>query len=107
MTTSTKQPAKRFRLGSITLAIWANTDRHGRAFYTTTLSRSYRDAQGQWHSIGNLHSSDLPVVRELTTRAQDWLHAQSGDAEPATETPHPDTASGAPARVYDEAARQR
>jgi hypothetical protein len=107
MTTPTKKPAKSFRLGSITLAIWANTDRHGRTFYTTSLSRSYRDEAGQWHSIGNLHSYDLPVVRELTTRAQDWLHAQASGAESATDAAQADSALGAPTRVLDEAARQR
>lgn len=71
--TTTTQPAKRFRLGSITVTIWPNTDRHGRSYHTTTISRSFKDANGKWGETASLRPSDLPVVRTLTAQAQDWL----------------------------------
>lgn len=78
MTTATKQPAapaKRFRLGSITVTVWPNTDRQGRSYFTTSITRSYRDGNGQWKDTASLRSSDLPVVRTLTDQAQEWLIA--------------------------------
>lgn len=73
--TTAVQPAKRFRLGSIHLSIWPNTDRKGRTFYTTTIGRSFRDEKGEWRDSGSLRPSDMPVVRTLTTQAMDWLTA--------------------------------
>ena len=72
---TTNQPAKRFRLGSITVTIWANTDRNGRAFHTTSFHRSYRDAKGVWANTTSLRAVDLPVVRVLAQQAQEWLLA--------------------------------
>jgi hypothetical protein len=80
---TTNQPAKRFRLGSITVTIWPNADRQGRSFHTTTIHRSYRDPQGQWATTASLRAADLPVVRELTRQAQEWLLTQPSPATQA------------------------
>lgn len=69
-----KGPAKRFRLGSITLTVWPNQDRSGKAYYTTTITRSFRTDKG-WSDTGSLRPADLPIVVSLTTMAQDWLMA--------------------------------
>lgn len=76
-------PAQRFRMGAIQLTIWNNKDRHGKPFYTTTITRSFRK-EGQWTNTGSLRSSDLPAVRTLSEKALDWMLTQ-----PASETPTP------------------
>ncbi|MFN0012167.1 MAG: hypothetical protein ACKVS8_11055 [Phycisphaerales bacterium] len=75
MTTATL-PIKRFRLGSITLAVWHNTDRQGRSFFATTISRSFRSEQGAWKNTDSLRPVDLPVVRSLSDQALQWLTQQ-------------------------------
>ena len=91
--TTTTQPTKRFRLGSITVTIWPNQDRQGRRYHTTTISRSYRDANGKWADSGSLRPADLPVVRSLTTQAQDWLLSQeNAAAEPERGDDEPEPA---------------
>jgi hypothetical protein len=74
MTTPAK-PIQRFQLGSIRLAVWENRDRQGRGYYTTSIARSYRDDKGQWTDTGSLRPSDLPVVRDLSAKALDWISA--------------------------------
>jgi hypothetical protein len=74
MTTS-PLPAQRFRLGSITVTIWPGQDRHGRLIYTTSISRTVRDHTGRGEDAP-LRPADLPVVRALTTQAEDWLRHQ-------------------------------
>lgn len=92
--TTNNQPAKRFRLGSIQLTVWPNSDRKGRSYYTTALSRSYRDEKGKWTDSGSFRPSDLPVVRSLTTQALDWITANPLQAteEGPKEDPEPEPA---------------
>lgn len=87
--TKAAPPAKRFHLGSIRLSVWANTDRFGKPYYTTTIGRSYKDDSGKWSDSGSLRPSDLPVVRDLSAKALDWITAHppaqaedAGDPEP-------------------------
>ena len=79
MTTAT-QPAKRFRLGSITLTVWPNQDRNGNTYYSTTITRRYRDGSGNWSDTSSLRHADLPIVRDLVRMGQDWLQLQGTDA---------------------------
>ncbi|MDX2147939.1 MAG: hypothetical protein SFZ23_10485 [Planctomycetota bacterium] len=89
--TTTVQPAKRFRLGSITLTVWPNSDRAGRTYYTASLGRSFRDSQGKWADTGSLRPADLPVVRTLTAKALDWITANPpGDSSDEAEAPDPE-----------------
>lgn len=95
--TTTTQPAKRFKLGSINLAVWPNRDRAGRSFYTTTISRSYRDQSGKWADSGSLRPSDLPVVRDLSAKALEWItaHPPATSVEKAEPEPEPEPALAA------------
>lgn len=73
--TTQSQPAKRFRLGTVRLTIWSNTDRSGRSFYTTTVGRAVRDANGNWSDDAPIRTADLPTVRTLTASAIGWMQA--------------------------------
>lgn len=87
--TSTSQPAKRFKLGSITVTLWPNADRHGRRFYTTTITRRTRDHAGRWNDAASLRHADMPVVAELTARAREWMTANPIREERGPPEPQP------------------
>ena len=38
----------------ITAAIWRNENAEGRGFYSVTVQRSYKDAEGNWKSSDSL-----------------------------------------------------
>jgi hypothetical protein len=46
-----------------------------------TLSRSYKDGQGQWHSAASFGRDDLLVVGELARLAFHWIAEQSSGQE--------------------------
>lgn len=73
--TTTRQPSKRFTLGSITVLLWADKDRHGRRFYTTTVTRSVQQRSGKWDETAPLRPCDMPAVEQLTARAREWMTA--------------------------------
>ena len=55
---SENQPAARFRIGSVTATIWKNENEGGNTFYSTTVSRSYKDGD-DWKQADNFNHGDL------------------------------------------------
>lgn len=64
-------PAKKLRLGLITATIWKND-----GFYTVDLARSYKDADGNWHSTTSFTHSDLLNLAKCAERAEIWIGRQ-------------------------------
>ena len=60
------QPAAKFRLGYVTATVWKNGD-----FYSTVLSRSYKDGE-DWKDTDQLSSGD-----ELSLNFGDGLAGQA------------------------------
>ena len=63
MTTTSNQPTRKLRYGRITAAIWRNSTDDG-PFYSVTLSRTYRDSNGQLQNSTSLSGSDLLVAAQ-------------------------------------------
>jgi hypothetical protein len=70
MSNSTKPTAK-VTLYPITAAIWRNENK-GQAFYSVTIQRSYKDAEGNWKSSDSLNESDLL----LAAKVLDLVHSK-------------------------------
>ncbi len=72
-----KMPTHEIRLGAIRATIWANETASGNRWHVVTISRSYKDDQGQWqamHSYAKHHLSDLVKVIEA---ADQWITQHS------------------------------
>ncbi len=64
----TVTPAHKVRLGLVTATIWSND-----GFYTVDLSRSYKNAEGDWRNTASYSQSDLLNVAKCAERAEIWI----------------------------------
>ena len=64
MTTTNNQPIRKIRYGRITAAIWRNATEEG-AFYSVTLSRTYRDTSGELQNSTSFSGADLLVAAQI------------------------------------------
>lgn len=71
----TKQPDATFRDGGLKATIWRNESENGH-FFSTNLSRSYRDDEGQWHETTNLREGDLLRGGSLLSRSHEYVREQ-------------------------------
>ena len=53
------EPAKKIRVGGIEIAIWKNSSKEGKEFFTTTMERNYK-IEDDWKKTGSLRANDLP-----------------------------------------------
>jgi hypothetical protein len=63
------QPSAKFRLGSVTAAVWKN----GEGFYNVTLQRSYKDDAGEWKNTDQLGHGDLLNAAKVLERAEEYI----------------------------------
>lgn len=62
---NTTQPTASKQFDRVQAAIWRQDSQAGdtqHAFYTLTLSRSFRDDSGEWRRVHNFTARDLPHV---------------------------------------------
>ena len=79
----------------IKAAIWENESQQGHTYYSTRLSRHYRDDEG-WHETQTLYAHHLPLERLANEKAFEFIHEkmrevnqQSKEATEETENPPP------------------
>ena len=70
-----KLPAHKIKLGLITATLWEND-----GFYTVDLQRSYKTAQGEWHSTSSFGHADLLNAAKCAERAEIWISRMAGKA---------------------------
>lgn len=76
-----KRPhAEALRRRNIQGALWQNRDGDGKAFYVASVTRSYKDGDGNWQNeVLQVPLDDIPrvreVLRELETRAYQSIEA--------------------------------
>jgi hypothetical protein len=79
--TATKRPfAEALRRRNVQGALWQNQDGEGNAFYVASVTRSYKDGDGNWkNEVLHVPLDDIPrvreVLRELETRAYRAIEA--------------------------------
>jgi hypothetical protein len=67
------QPVQAFRLRNVRAAIWANPGENGTTRYNVTVSRSYRDQEGNWHTTESFGRDDLLLLCKVADLAHTWI----------------------------------
>lgn len=75
------KPIKKFKAGSVELNIWHNealvdkpeTGMTKSDWYSVTMQRSYRDAEGNWKKTSSWRLDDLPKATLVLTKAFEFL----------------------------------
>jgi len=75
------EPVKRFRLGNVVAAIWANKTEKGNVWYNVTVSRSYKDGD-KWKDASGFRRDDLPILAKAVDMAYAWIWGQDVPADP-------------------------
>ncbi|MDD4467630.1 MAG: hypothetical protein WC290_01255 [archaeon] len=53
------KPVKNVKLGGIEVAVWENSSKEGKKFFTTTIDRNYKVGE-DWKKTNSLRDNDLP-----------------------------------------------
>ena len=79
------KPIKRFSDRLLSVAVWKNkgTSRDGEEteFHTVSVSRSYKDRNGEFKNTNSLRPDDLSSVRDLLQQAEEFLNGDSPEME--------------------------
>ena len=54
-----RAPVKKVKVGAIEVAIWENSSKDGKKFFTTTMDRSYKTGE-DWKKTASLRDADIP-----------------------------------------------
>jgi len=73
---SKTQPVQVVRLRNIRAAIWANDTEFGMR-HNATVSRLYKDDDGQWRSSDSFGREDLLLLAKVLDIAHTWISEQS------------------------------
>lgn len=71
--TTNNQPFDRIHVGPIQAAIWKNAGTDGCSYYSVTMEKRYRDANGNWHSTSSFHRDDMLVIGRVTDKVYDRI----------------------------------
>ena len=71
------QPVHKIRIRNCTGAIWSNSRQDGTTYLTFTVSRSYRDDRGEWHSSSSFGAPDGFLLAEVARQCAFWIVAQT------------------------------
>jgi hypothetical protein len=69
------RPVHEVRLGRIKAAVWANQTEAG-VRHNVTVSRVYRDGDGDWQTSDSFGRDDLPLLAKVVDRAHSWIFDQ-------------------------------
>ena len=80
-----KRPAKKFRAGGISAALWKGTMqlKDGTEIETAsvTLDKRYKDAEGNWKSSSYLRVNDVPKAIFVLQKAYEYMVAKNADED--------------------------
>ena len=77
---NTKQkPEHEIRIGKIRAAIWANASENG-AWHTVTVSRLYKNEEGQWRDSTAFGREDLLLLAKVVDKAHTWVCEQRSES---------------------------
>lgn len=65
---NTTKPAAKVTMYPITSAIWRN-EKDGRAYYSATFERRYKDGAGNWQSSSSFNADDLLLLAKVADQA--------------------------------------
>lgn len=68
-------PIDKIRMGNLSATIWRNLDAQEQPFYVCTFSRSYTDAEGNWHDAPTFGRGDLLRLAKLSDQAHSRIES--------------------------------
>jgi len=66
------KPTHEIRLGRIRAAIWANETEDRQVWFSTTISKSYKNGT-EWRDTNTLSRDDLPLAVKALEMAYSWI----------------------------------
>jgi len=66
-------PVHTVRYGAVKAVVWENQTQHG-TMHNVTVSRSYRDEQGEWQESSSFGGDDLLPLAKALDAAHSWIH---------------------------------
>ena len=85
MTNAKPKPIDRVTLYPVTAAIWKNVTEEGKTFYSFTLERNYKKADGHYDSTGSFGLSEALLVGKIAdivdTRIRKLMDADHREAQ--------------------------
>ena len=76
-----KPPIYTVRIGNIKATVWENQSTTGKTFHTTSLTRSYRDEQEQWHESSAFYPDDLPKIELASRKSFEFIYARAAERQ--------------------------
>ena len=75
------KPLDKIKDGMISATIWQNETEEGKTRYSVTISRSYTDANDQWHETNSFSTLELLIVSRLAQKAYDRIAVLKEEAK--------------------------
>ena len=80
------QPVQEIRMGLIKAVVWANPTKSNGIMHNVTLSRIYRDTNGDWQETQSLGRNDLLLAAKVLDAAHTFICRKEQEREvPAEE----------------------
>ncbi|MDP2666827.1 MAG: hypothetical protein Q8P05_05010 [Candidatus Diapherotrites archaeon] len=67
------QPIQKFQAGAVIASVWKNTSKEGAEYFSVSLDKRYKDAQGDWKSSSSFKPADLPKAALLMNKAYEFI----------------------------------
>ena len=62
------QPKVKLRDRGLTVTIWENQSEDDKTYYSSSLTKSYKDDAGEWQETSNLNADDMLRAANLLTQ---------------------------------------
>ena len=62
------QPKAKLRDRGLTVTIWENQSEDEKTYYSSNLTKSYKDDAGEWQETSNLNADDMLRAANLLTQ---------------------------------------
>lgn len=66
-------PIETKRAGPIKATIWENQNEKGQTYHSVTITRTYRDGDGDWKETGQHFTEHLPMVQHVASQAYGFI----------------------------------
>jgi hypothetical protein len=72
------KPVKKISVGGIEAAVWENSSKDGKKYFTTTVERNYKDGD-EWKKTASLRTNDLPKTILTLQKAYEFQSLKETD----------------------------
>lgn len=68
-----EKPVKEIKYSGIQLSFWQKKTEGGKRFFSLSLSKNYKDKEGNWKNADSFSEYDLPALKAVIDRAMNEL----------------------------------